>query len=73
MLLSCAVAVAAAALVTKSNLIAANELLQHATFSNPHSRSPCGMKTTQALEAATKLVLNFFNADPKQYTVIWTS
>ncbi|WIA34679.1 hypothetical protein OEZ86_012993 [Tetradesmus obliquus] len=63
----------AAALVTKSHLAAANELLQSATFSNPHSRSPCGMKTTQALEEAMHLVLEFFNADPKQYTVIWTS
>lgn len=64
---------AAAALVTKSHLAAANELLQSATFSNPHSRSPCGMKTSQALEEAMQLVLEFFNADPKQYTVIWTS
>lgn len=64
---------AAAALVTKSNLAAANELLQSATFSNPHSRSACGIKTTQALDEATQLVLRFFNADPKRYTVIWTS
>ncbi|KAF6265693.1 pyridoxal phosphate-dependent transferase [Scenedesmus sp. NREL 46B-D3] len=64
---------AAAALVTRSNLVAANELLQSATFSNPHSRSPCGLKTTQALEEAVQLVLKFFNADPKQYTIIWTS
>jgi selenocysteine lyase/cysteine desulfurase len=31
------------------------------------------MKTTQALEEAMQLVLEYFNADPKHYTVIWTS
>lgn len=64
---------AASALVTKSNLEAANRLLGSATFSNPHSRNACGMRTTKELELAEQLVLAHFNADPKEYTVVWTS
>ncbi|KAF8061336.1 malate dehydrogenase [Scenedesmus sp. PABB004] len=63
----------AAALVTRSNLAAASALLQRATLSNPHSRSACGLRTTRELEAAARTVLEWFNADPEEYTVVWNS
>jgi selenocysteine lyase/cysteine desulfurase len=41
-------------------------------FGNPHSRNPSSSKSTQEVEGARQLVLQFFNADPNEYHVVFT-
>jgi molybdenum cofactor sulfurtransferase len=41
-------------------------------FGNPHSANPSSSLTSDAVEDARDRVLRFFNADPKEYQVVFT-
>ena len=47
--------------------------LESNLFANPHSASPASSRTTDLVEEARDLVMKFVNADPNEYTVIFTA
>jgi molybdenum cofactor sulfurtransferase len=47
-------------------------LLHQGVFGNPHSSNPTSMAATELDERARRFVLEYFNADPAAYTVIFT-
>lgn len=49
------------------------ELLLNGVYGNPHSINPTSMLMTELDERARDYVLSFFNADPDEYCVIFTS
>ncbi len=49
------------------------ELLHNNVFGNPHSLNPTSQATTVLCEHARAFVLEYFNASPDEYTVIFTS
>ena len=49
------------------------ELLRSGVFGNPHSRSPASHASTAMVERARRRVLEFFSADPGEYSVVFTS
>jgi hypothetical protein len=51
---------AASALYTESQLRAHYEDLRAHTFANPHSNSPCSVRTTARIEAIRARILRFF-------------
>lgn len=64
---------------TGSGLYAASQLRNHEeylrdrVFGNPHSESPASAMATELVERARREVLEFFNADPDEHTVIFTA
>ncbi len=48
------------------------ELLKSNVFGNPHSTNPTSMAATELVDSARAYVLEFFNADPAEYEVIFT-
>jgi selenocysteine lyase/cysteine desulfurase len=48
------------------------ELLQRGVFGNPHSSNPTSMAATELDEQARAYVLEYFNAPPEDYVVIFT-
>jgi selenocysteine lyase/cysteine desulfurase len=48
------------------------ELLLHGVFGNPHSSNPTSLASTELIEKARLRVLDFFNASPEEYLVIFT-
>jgi len=50
----------------------ANLLLDN-VFGNPHSTNPTSLANTRLVEHARNYVLEFFNATPEEYCVIFTS
>ena len=63
---------------TGGGLYAESQLLQHQQilaeniYGNPHSSNPTSMAATRLVESAREFVLHFFNADPDEYTAIFT-
>ena len=49
------------------------ELLRRNVFGNPHSLNPTSRATTELVERARTSVLDFFQASPDEYAVIFTS
>src|SRR5215471_11176883 len=49
------------------------ELLRHNVFGNPHSLNPTSRVMTELCAQARTSVLEFFNASPHEYTVVFTS
>jgi molybdenum cofactor sulfurtransferase len=49
------------------------ELLRRNIFGNPHSLNPTSLAMTELCEKARLFVLEYFNAPPDEYTVIFTS
>ncbi len=47
-------------------------MLRDNVFGNPHSSNPTSMASTALVEGARAYVLEFFNADPEVYDVIFT-
>lgn len=47
-------------------------LLQEGVFGNPHSKNPTSLAMTHLVEQARSYVLEFFNASPEEYVVIFT-
>jgi len=60
-------------LYAESQLRAHFDLLRRGVFGNPHSLSPTSRASTELDERARAFVLEFFHADPGEYTVIFTS
>lgn len=49
------------------------EMLKRGVYGNPHSANPTSIASTNLDESARAFVLEFFNADPEEYCVIFTS
>ena len=49
------------------------ELLRSTVFGNPHSTNPTSLGTTKLIEKTRNHVLEFFNASPDEYGVIFTA
>ncbi|MBZ0275212.1 MAG: aminotransferase class V-fold PLP-dependent enzyme, partial [Anaerolineae bacterium] len=49
-----------------------NRLLREGVFGNPHSSNPTSQAMTNLDEHARDFVLEYFNADPAEYVVIFT-
>ncbi len=49
------------------------EFLLSSVLGNPHSTNPTSKLTTEKIELCRKAVLEFFNASPEEYVVIFTS
>src|SRR5512143_2694943 len=60
-------------LYAESQLQEHQELLRHNVFGNPHSSNPTSQAATHYVEHAREYVLRFFNADPQEYDVIFTT
>ena len=48
------------------------DLLSEGIFGNPHSTNPSSLASTRLVESARDYVLQFFNASPQEYLVIFT-
>ena len=59
-------------LYAESQLQQHQELLRQNVFGNPHSTNPTSQAATSLVESARAYVLKFFNADPREYDVIFT-
>lgn len=59
-------------LYAQSQLDAHYQLLQHGVFGNPHSSNPSSSAATELVEQCRADILNFFNADPEEYVVVFT-
>jgi len=63
---------------TGGGLYAESQIRQHHTlldenvFGNPHSSNPTSLAITRLIESAREYVLQFFNASPEEYVVIFT-
>ena len=49
------------------------DLLAQGVFGNPHSSNPTSMASTELVEDTRKAILEYFNASPEEYVVIFTS
>ncbi len=59
-------------LYAQSQLDAHFALLRENVFGNPHSSNPTSLAMTELVEHARHAVLEYFNADPQEYGVIFT-
>lgn len=63
---------------TGSGLYAENQvqdhmaMLIHDVFGNPHSENPTSIASSQLVDQARSCILEYFNASPDEYTVIFT-
>ena len=48
------------------------QLLAEQVFGNPHSSNPTSLAATRLIESTRAAILQFFNADPAEYIVIFT-
>jgi selenocysteine lyase/cysteine desulfurase len=64
---------------TGSGLYAASQVRRHAelllghVFGNPHSGNPTSIESTRLVESCRRRVLQFFDADPDEYAVVFTA
>lgn len=49
------------------------ERLADGCFGNPHSANPASQASTDLVEACRLAVLDYFNADPREYTAVFTA
>jgi molybdenum cofactor sulfurtransferase len=61
-----------AGLYAESLIRAHSDMLLQQTLGNPHSQNPSSLKSTEYVQAARRRVLDFFDADPADYEVIFT-
>jgi molybdenum cofactor sulfurtransferase len=61
-----------AGLYAESQIRAHQQLLGGNVFGNPHSSNPSSQAATRLIDSARATVLEFFRADPAEYTVIFT-
>jgi selenocysteine lyase/cysteine desulfurase len=59
-------------LYAESQLRTHMELLSNNVFGNPHSNNPTSLAMTRLVESARRAVLEFFNANPDEYLVVFT-
>jgi selenocysteine lyase/cysteine desulfurase len=62
-----------AGLYAESQVREHTALLTGSVFGNPHSTNPTSLLATGWVERARTSVLNFFNASPDEYTVVFTA
>ncbi len=60
-------------LYAESQLRQHQQILRENVFGNPHSTNPTSLAATRLVDHARAYVLKFFNADPQEYDVIFTS
>ena len=60
-------------LYAESQLQKHHEFLSSNVFGNPHSTNPTSIISTEMVEQTRATILAFFNADPDEYVVIFTS
>lgn len=60
-------------LYAQSQIQSHMELLLNGVYGNPHSSNPTSMAMTELDERARAYILQYFNADPNEYCVIFTS
>ena len=58
-------------LYAESQLRLHQQLLAENVFGNPHSSNPTSQVATRLIESTRQTILQFFNADPAEYTVIF--
>lgn len=61
------------ALYAESQVHAHLEFLSSAVLGNPHSQSIASLRSTEIIEDARRMTLEFFSADPAEYEVVFTS
>jgi len=59
-------------LYAESQIAKHQQLLQNNVFGNPHSSNPTSMAASALVDSARAYVLEFFNADPVEYELIFT-
>jgi molybdenum cofactor sulfurtransferase len=59
-------------LYAESQLRAHQQQLAENVFGNPHSTNPTSKEATRLVESTRQAILQFFNADPAEYTVIFS-
>ncbi len=60
-------------LYAESQITKHQEILLNGVYGNPHSSNPSSMAATKLVDSARAYVLEFFNADPAEYEVIFTA
>jgi len=60
-------------LYAQAQLEAHMALLAEGVYGNPHSHNPTSQAMTDLVEGTRSTVLRFFNADPEEYTAIFTA
>ncbi len=60
-------------LYAESQIIKHQKILLNDVYGNPHSSNPTSISATKLVDSARAYVLEFFNADPDEYEVIFTS
>ncbi|MBL8056498.1 MAG: aminotransferase class V-fold PLP-dependent enzyme [Anaerolineales bacterium] len=60
-------------LYAETQVRAHQALLLSRTFGNPHSSNPTSLAMTEAVEGARRTILEFFNAAPQEYAVVFTA
>lgn len=61
------------ALYAESHLREHQDFLEHHVLGNPHSENPASLTATRIVAETRRDVLDFFGADPEEFTVIFTS
>lgn len=61
------------ALYAESHLRAHEEFLKHHVLGNPHSENPASTAATRIVDDARRDVLDFFGADPAEYTLVFAA
>ncbi len=59
-------------LYAQSQLDAHYALLRDNVFGNPHSSNPTSLAMTKLVEETRRVILDYFHADPQEYTVVFT-
>jgi selenocysteine lyase/cysteine desulfurase len=59
-------------LYAESQVRAHQKVLAENVFGNPHSSNPTSQAATRLIESTRESILEFFNADPAEYTVIFS-
>lgn len=59
-------------LYAEAQLRAHMDLLRTHVFGNPHSSNPSSLAMTELVEHTRKAILEFFNADPDEYSAVFT-
>ncbi|MBT3322290.1 MAG: aminotransferase class V-fold PLP-dependent enzyme [Anaerolineae bacterium] len=60
-------------LYAESQILKHQEFLLNDVYGNPHSSNPTSMAASKLVDSARAYVLEFFNADPAEYEVIFTA
>ncbi len=63
----------AQACMPKSQILRHHQMLSEHVFGNPHSSNPSSLASTELVERTRAYILQFFHADPAEYTAIFTA